>query len=106
MVPEVPETGIEYFNHTLFSRGDDKIFWLARATPQRNTTAFTVNSDGSNLQRCFPDNWGGSHFDWLNDEQLMITANYEGNQAAHILFTVGVLDTRFLFIKTPIHTTL
>ncbi|GAJ20929.1 unnamed protein product, partial [marine sediment metagenome] len=89
MVPEIPKEGIEYFNHTLFSHGGSKIFWLARAIPNRNTTAFTVNRDGSNIQRCFPDNWGGSHFDWLNDDELMITASYEGKHSAHILFTVG-----------------
>ncbi|MBA7570907.1 hypothetical protein ES708_12663 [subsurface metagenome] len=89
MVPEIPKEGIEYFNHTLFSRGGSKIFWLARAIPNRNTTAFTVNRDGSNIQRCFPDNWGGSHFDWLNDDELMITASYVGKHSAHILFTVG-----------------
>ncbi len=88
-VPEIPEEGIEYFNHTLFSRGGSKIFWLARAVPHRNTTSFTVNRDGTNLQRCFPDGWEGSHFDWLNDDELMITANYEAKQYAHVLFTVG-----------------
>jgi len=88
-VPEVPEEGIEYFNHTLFSRGGSKIFWLARAVPQRNTTSFTVNKDGTNLLRCFPDGWGGSHFDWLNDDELMITSEFEGKQYSHMLFTVG-----------------
>jgi hypothetical protein len=88
-VPEVPEEGIEYFNHTLFSKDGSKVFWLARATPERNTTAFTVNKNGTNLLRCFPDGWGGSHFDWLNDNELMITAKYDGVQDAHILFTVG-----------------
>lgn len=89
MVPEVPEGGIEYFNHTLFSREGSKIFWLARAIPDRNTTAFTANRDGTNVRRCFPDNWGGSHFDWLDDNQLMVTAAYEGKQYAHVLFTIG-----------------
>jgi len=88
-VPEVPEEGIEYFNHTLFSRDGSKIFWLARAVPQRNTTSFTVNKDGTNLLRCFPDGWGGSHFDWLNDDELMITSEFEGKQYSHVLFTVG-----------------
>lgn len=88
-VPEIPEEGIEYFNHTLFSKDGSKIFWLARATPQRNTTSFTVNKNGSNLQRCFPDEWGGSHFDWLNDNELMITAKFDAKQNAHILFNVG-----------------
>jgi hypothetical protein len=95
-VPEIPEEGIEYFNHTLFSRDGTKVYWLARATPQRNTTAFTVNRDGSNLQRCFPDGWSGSHFDWLSDDELMITAKYNAEQFAHILFTVGQNNYRRL----------
>jgi Tol biopolymer transport system component len=89
LVPEIPKEGIEYFAHTRYSKEGSKIFWLARAIPNRNTTSFTVNNDGSNLQRCFPDNWGGSHFDWLNDNELMITAEYEGKQYAHVLFTIG-----------------
>ncbi len=96
LVPEVPEDGIEYFNHTLISRGGSKIFWLARATPQRNTTAFTVNTDGSNLRACFSEGWGGSHFDWLSDDELMVTAAYEAKQYGHILFTVGQKDYRRL----------
>ena len=88
-VPEVPEKGIEYFNHILFSRQGGKIFWLARAIPNRNTTSFTVNRDGTSLQRCFPDGWGGSHFDWLTEDDLMITGNYKAKDNAHILFTVG-----------------
>lgn len=96
MVPEIPKEGIEYFAHTRYSKGGTKIFWLARAIPNRYTTAFSVNNDGSNLQRCFPDNWGGSHFDWLNDNELMITAEYEGKQYAHVLFTIGQQNYRRL----------
>lgn len=88
-VPEVPEEGIEYFNHILFSREGGKIFWLARAIPNRNTSSFTVNRDGTNLQRCFPDGWGGSHFDWLSENDLMITSQYVAKSYAHVLFTVG-----------------
>jgi len=88
-VPGVPKKGIEYFNHVLFSREGGKIFWLARATPKRNTTAFTVNRDGTNLRRCFPDKWGGSHYDWLNENELMITAKYKAKSNGHVLFTVG-----------------
>jgi hypothetical protein len=69
LVPGIPEEGIEYFNHTLISRDGSKIFWLARAIPERNTTSFTVNIDGTGLKRCFPDGWGGSHFDWLDGDE-------------------------------------
>lgn len=82
-----------YFNHTLFSRDGNKIFWLARTLPNWGTTALTANIDGTNIQRCFPEGWGGSHFDWLSDKQLMVTAKYEARQMAHILFTIG--DTTY-----------
>jgi hypothetical protein len=95
-VPDVPETGLEYFNHTLFSRDGSKIFWLARATPERNTTAFTVNTDGSGLRTCFPPGWGGSHFDWLDGNRLMVTAQFEAKSYGHILFTVGKKDYKRL----------
>ncbi len=89
LVPEMEEGILEYFNHTLFSRDGSKVFWLARAQKIRNTTALTVNRDGTNLKRCFPDHWGGSHFDWLDGENLMVTAQYEGEAIGHVLFTVG-----------------
>jgi hypothetical protein len=88
-VPAVPDEGIGYFNHVLFSRDGGNIFWLSRAIPKRNTTSFTVNRDGTNLQRCFPDGWGGSHFDWLSENELMITGKYNAKADAHILFTIG-----------------
>lgn len=95
-VPKVPQQGIEYFNHTLFSRDGSKIFWLARATPQRNTTAFTVGRDGASVQRCFPDGWGGSHFDWLDGDNLMVCAQYDAKVYGHLLFTVGQKNYRRL----------
>lgn len=89
LVPQVPASGMAYFNHTLFSRDGSKVFWLARAVPQRNTTSLVVNRDGSNLRRCFPDGWGGSHFDWLDGDNLMITSAFNAKAWGHILFTAG-----------------
>jgi hypothetical protein len=90
IVPD-PKGNILWLNHTLFSRNGSKIFCLSRQIVNKIwiTTSFTVNKDGTNLQRCFPDDWAGSHFDWLNDDELMVTANWEGKQYAHVLFTVG-----------------
>ena len=98
MVPPVGENDINWFNHTLFSRKGSKIFWLSRQMDgnRRITTSFTVNRDGTGLKRCFPDGWAGSHFDWLNDDELMVTANYQSKQYAHVLFTVGEEDYRRL----------
>jgi hypothetical protein len=98
LIPPLAEGSIAWFNHTLFSRKGSKIFWLSRQMDNntRITTSLTVNSDGTDLRRCFPDNWAGSHFDWLNDDELMITANWEGKQYAHVLFTIGKQDYKRL----------
>ena len=98
LVPALQDGSIEWFNHTLFSRDGSKIFWLSRQIEGNNriTTSFTVNRDGTDLRRCFPDGWGGSHFDWLNDKELMVTANYDGKQYAHVLFTTGLRDYKRL----------
>jgi hypothetical protein len=96
LVPPVPAGGLEFVNHVLYSRDGSRIFWLARATPEWNTTALTCNRDGSDMRRCFPDNWGGSHFDWLDGERLMVTAEYEARDYGHVLFTVGRSDYRRL----------
>lgn len=55
-----------------------------------------VDTDGSNLLTCFPQGWGGSHFDWLNGEELMVTAAYDGLTLGHILFTPGEQDYKRL----------
>jgi hypothetical protein len=89
-VPKIKDPkGIEYIGHVLFSRAGSNVFFLARAVPDWNTTSFTVSKDGSNLQRSFPDDWGGSHFDWCTDTDLMITAMYEAKTYGHILYTIG-----------------
>lgn len=98
LIPPLQEGSIAWFNHTLFSRGGSKIFWLSRQMEGNNriTTSLTVNRDGTDLRRCFPDGWAGSHFDWLNDDELMVTSNYEGKQYAHVLFTIGQQDYKRL----------
>ena len=98
LVPVIKEGNISWINHTLFSKNGSKIFWLCRQRENDSwiTTAFTVNRDGTHLHRCFPDNWGGSHFDWLNDKEIMVTANWEGKQYAHVLFTAGKQDYKRL----------
>jgi hypothetical protein len=101
-MPQVKDPkALAYFCHTVFSRDGSKIFWLARSvenlTGQKvvrkwETTAFTCNRDGSNVQRCFPDGWGGSHFNWLDGERLLVTAKYNDTVYSHVLFTAGKSD--------------
>ncbi|MDD4101048.1 MAG: hypothetical protein PHU80_00255 [Kiritimatiellae bacterium] len=98
LMPKVAEgKELAYFCHTVFSRDGSKIFWLARSvnpTTARGwqTTSFTCNRDGTDVRRCFPDGWGGSHFNWLDGDRLMVTAKYMDKVFSHVLFTVGKED--------------
>ena len=98
MPPVKDPKGLAYFCHTVLSRDGSKIFWLARSVENMTgqkvvtrwaTTAFTCNRDGSNVQRCFHDGWGGSHFNWLDGERLLVTAKYNDAVCSHVMFTVG-----------------
>ena len=97
--------GLAYFCHTVFSKDGSKIFWLARTVENLaaqgsyvgkwKTTSFTCNVDGSDVRRCFPDGWGGSHFNWKDDKTIVVTANmYAGKEVGHIMFTVGDEENR------------
>ena len=92
---------LAYFCHTVFSRDGSKIFWLARTVENLvgqkvvrkwETTSFTCNRDGSGVRRCFPDGWGGSHFNWLDGDRLMVTAKFKDAVWSHVLFTPGKED--------------
>lgn len=96
IIHEFNDDDLVYFNHTLISREGSNVFWLARTLPSWKTTALTCNINGRDIKRSFPDGWGGSHFDWLNDDELMVTAKFEGKQHAHILYTVGQNDYKRL----------
>jgi len=101
-MPQVKDPkALAYFCHTVFSRDGSKIFWLARSVENLagqqvvrrwETTAFTCNRDGSGVRRCFPDGWGGSHFNWLDGDRLMVTAKYRDAVYSHVLLTVGKSD--------------
>ncbi len=101
-MPQVKDPkALAYFCHTVFSRDGSKIFWLARTVENLagqkvvrkwETTSFTCNRDGSDVRRCFPDGWGGSHFNWLDGDRLMVTAKYKDAVWSHVLFTPGKED--------------
>jgi len=107
MMPEiVSEDGLAYFCHTIISRDAGKVFFLARTVQDFksqmaargyiyhwDTVSFTIHTDGTNLRRCFPDGWSGSHFNWKDSETLAVTARWGGGQIwAHTVFKVGQED--------------
>lgn len=101
-MPQVKDPkAMAYFCHTKFSRDGSKIFWLARSVEnvagqkvvrKWETTAFTCDRSGENVRRCFPDGWGGSHFNWLDGARMVVTAKYRDTLYSHVFFTVGKSD--------------
>lgn len=63
-----------------------------RVTDASTNESFTVNTDGTNLQRCFPESWRdvqGSYSDWLSDDELIISTSYstpQGRTLTHRYF--------------------
>jgi hypothetical protein len=101
-MPQVKDAkALAYFCHTVFSRDGKQIFWLARTVEnlsgqkvvrQWQTTAFVCKRDGGEVRRCFPDGWGGSHFNWLDGERMVVTAQYNATVWSHVFFTAGKSD--------------
>ena len=108
-VKDKPGRPLAYFCHTIISKDDAKIFFLARSIDWFNkeihkasiwqTTSLTVNNDGTELRRCFKDGWMGSHFNWAPDgsHKLLVTAVWNGEKRepgsrfdwSPVEFTVG-----------------
>ena len=100
-VPEKPGNPLAYYCHVVFNPSGDRVFFLARSVdwfdkvkhkiPGWNTTSFTVKTDGTDLRRCFARDWGGSHFNWLDDRTMVVTVYPKeiGSGAWHVKFTVG-----------------
>lgn len=97
-----PGNPLSYYCHTAISKDGAKIFFLARAvswfdesknlSSKHKTTSFTVNRDGTDLRRCFPDGWGGSHFNWSPDgsHKMLVTTTIPGNAWPSLVeFDVG-----------------
>ena len=104
LMPEITsEDGLAYFCHTVLNPDASKIFFLARTVEnfkqqlsergivyQWTTVSFTVHTDGTNLRRCFPDGWQGSHFNWRNNDEMVITARWNAEGVwSHTFLKVG-----------------
>ena len=107
LMPQITkEDGLAYFCHTIISPGAKRIFFLARTVEDFHsqlekrghiyswdTVSFTINTDGTDLRRCFPDGWKGSHFNWKDDETLAVTACWDGGECwGHTIFKIGEED--------------
>ena len=104
LMPEITSNdGLAYFCHTIISPDASKVFFLARTVQDFSTqlskrgyvyswdtVSLTINTDGTDLRRCFPDGWAGSHFNWKDNQTLAVTAKWDGGECwAHTVFAVG-----------------
>jgi hypothetical protein len=89
--PGRPDSLPFWFNHTLINRDDSRVFFLGRRAKDGGgwcTASYTVGLDGEGLRCVLDYDWGGSHFDWLSDERLLVTCWYQGsNPLTHLLFS-------------------
>ena len=102
--PDKPGNPLAYFCHAVFNPSGDRVFFLGRSVdwydkvthriPKWNTVSFTVKTDGTDLRRCFAGDWGGSHFNWLDDRTMVVTVYPAeiGSGAWHVTFSVGDED--------------
>lgn len=77
--PELENLAL-WFNHTLFNKNDSRFVFLSRFCDggSRKTAMFTSDPEGNDL-RCLVDYGLVSHFDWLDDQEILAWANI-GNQ--------------------------
>lgn len=86
-----------FVNHVLFNRTNDRLFFLSRMRDLDNrgvlqTCCMTVDPTGANVRCVLPYAvWGGSHYDWLDDRQLVVTRFQPEQDPAwvHLFFTDG-----------------
>jgi hypothetical protein len=57
---------------------------------------FTVNQDGSELRKSVDYGQGMSHFEWKNNEEIIVTIEWENLRRAFVVFTDGEDDHRLM----------
>ena len=90
-----------WFNHVGFCPDDSRIFFLARYCVggyggPLNSAMFTVAQDGSDLRKVVDYGRSMSHFEWKNNEEIIVTINWEDLGRAFVIFTDGEDDHRLL----------
>jgi len=85
--------------HAEFSRDGKKILFLPRTMKSDGvsleTGLFTINVDGMDLKEVLPYGSSVSHFGWRNDDEMVITYNFNGKSRSHVL----VNDSRKPFVQ-------
>jgi hypothetical protein len=82
-----------WFNHVVHNPSGQRIMFFCRATRGLGfvSSLWTVNADGSNLQCQIPFGTKVSHFDWIDEERLLISTDVLGTMQ-FVAFTDGKQD--------------
>lgn len=89
---DLPKNKPAWFNHVLYNPSGERMFFFCRIQRQDGrgflTSLWTVNKDGSDLQNQVPFGNKVSHFDWKDDNTILITTNILG-EMEYVEFTDG-----------------
>jgi len=79
------ECGLTWFNHVMFNPSGSRIFFFCRSRPADastvagfQTSLWTVNPDGTDLQCQIPFGHKISHFAWRDDQRMLMSTSILG----------------------------
>lgn len=91
---DLPEKQPVWFNHVLYNPSGERLLFLCRVkhkTRGRLTSLWAVNKDGSHLQCLIPFGSEVSHFDWKDENTILMTTDLRGT-FEYLEFTDGKND--------------
>ena len=96
---DLPKGRPAWFNHVLYNPSGNRMLFFGRIQSQNGsgflTSLWTVNSDGSDLQNQVPFGYWVSHFDWKDDQTILITTDLFGERE-YVEFTDGKKDFKVI----------
>jgi hypothetical protein len=86
----IPVNGLLWFNHVLFNPSGSRMLFFCRVKTEKSweTSLWTINSNGTELQCQIPFGHWVSHFDWKDDNIILFTSDILGSRN-FIEFTDG-----------------
>lgn len=78
---EFPTDRPAWFNHVLYNPSGERLLFFCRVRKEKKgflTSLWTVNADGTDLACQIPFGYWTSHFDWKDEETILITSDVLG----------------------------
>ena len=98
LIDELPESETEegpaWFDHIEFNPSGTRIFFMCRICTDKywHSSFWTVNPDGSGLKNQIPYKYWISHFDWINDTDILVSSNVADGHRGFVKFTDSKYD--------------